>query len=338
MDMAAKDPWPARDLRVVPGLVWAFRFDAQGRGTALPLDAAIVDDGEGWIWLHLQLADARARQWAAQDAPVPAAARALLASPDEHQQLQAWDGCIGGVIADLVRELEGATKHVGRVRFAMTDRLMISGRRQPLEGVEATRRAVEQGHPLAAPAALLEAFVEHVAAAIGALADSLNGKLDGVEDRLLAHPARDEGTQLARLRRVAVRLHRPLAGLRALFQRLEAASGGGAVDETLRVAAHRLGQRLDALDHEILAIRARARMLQDEISASVTAQLNRNIHVLSIIATVFLPATLVAGIFGMNTKDLWFTDVAGGSVWAVLIAAACSAIVVVALRWLRVLG
>jgi magnesium transporter/zinc transporter len=79
-------------------------------------------------------------------------------------------------------------------------------------------------------------------------------------------------------------------------------------------------------------------MLQDEISASVTAQLNRNIHVLSVIATVFLPATLVAGIFGMNTKDLWLTDVAGGSVWAVLIAAACSAIVVMALRWLRVLG
>jgi zinc transporter len=84
----------------------------------------------------------------------------------------------------------------------------------------------------------------------------------------------------------------------------------------LRLAAGRIAQRLDALDHEILALRERTRLLQEEITALTQEEANRHLHVLSILTTLFLPPTLITGIFGMNTKGLPFTDNESAFLWA----------------------
>jgi zinc transporter len=117
------------------------------------------------------------------------------------------------------------------------------------------------------------------------------------------------------LRRTGVKLHRQLAGLRTLFHRLER-EGTDSMKPTLRLAVSKLSQRLDALDHDIVEIRDRARLLQEEISAATAAQSNRALNILTIIATVILPPTLVTGVFGMNTKGLPLTENSDGFFWA----------------------
>ena len=84
----------------------------------------------------------------------------------------------------------------------------------------------------------------------------------------------------------------------------------------LRIAAGRIAQRLDALDHEIVALRERTRLLQEEITALTAEETNRHLYVLSILTTLFLPPTLVTGVFGMNTKGLPFTDNENAFLWA----------------------
>jgi Mg2+ and Co2+ transporter CorA len=72
--------------------------------------------------------------------------------------------------------------------------------------------------------------------------------------------------------------------------------------------AARLLQRFDELDNDIIVIQDRSRLLHDEISAKLTEQTNRQLYVLSILSALFLPPTLVVGIFGMNTKGLPLTE------------------------------
>lgn len=50
-------------LSVVPGLVWAFRIQADGSAQSLPIERPIESGRAAWLWLHLNLADARAREW-----------------------------------------------------------------------------------------------------------------------------------------------------------------------------------------------------------------------------------------------------------------------------------
>jgi zinc transporter len=98
------------------------------------------------------------------------------------------------------------------------------------------------------------------------------------------------------------------------------------------VAAGRLAQRLDALDHEIMETRDRARLLQEEITALAAEETNRHLYVLSVLTTLVLPPTLVTGVFGMNIKGLPFTETEDGFLWAAALMAASALAVYMLLR------
>ena len=83
-------------------------------------------------------------------------------------------------------------------------------------------------------------------------------------------------------------------------------------------------RRLESLHGRVLATQERGRLLQDEITAKLATETNRRLHALSIVTALFLPAALVAGIFGMNTKDLPLLETPGGSFWALGLSAASS--------------
>jgi zinc transporter len=299
---------------VVPGLVWAFRIHADGTAQSLPIDRPIDDHHDGWLWLHLNLADLRAVEWV-RAATLPAAAARLFVSHDTHQQLHAADGCIHGVFADLMQHIEGCGEDTAHLRFVMTERLLLSGRHHALSSTASARATIERGERrLPHVAALLELIVENVGDAIDRLADKLATEIDQIEDGLALRTHDAERHRLALVRRTSVRLHRQLSGLRILFHRLER-HGTESLKPQLRVAAGRLAQRLDALDHEIVEIRDRARLLQEEITALTAEETNRHLHVLAILTTLFLPPTLVTGMFGMNVKGLPFADNEDAFLW-----------------------
>src|SRR5262249_40123887 len=109
--------------------------------------------------------------------------------------------------------------------------------------------------------------------------------------------------------------HGKLAGWRTFFHRLEQDDTDD-LSPPLRLAAGKIAQRLDALDHDIVELRHRAHLLQDEIAAATAEATNRNLHALAVLTALFLPPTLVTGVFGMNTKGLPFSEMETAFLWA----------------------
>jgi zinc transporter len=93
-----------------------------------------------------------------------------------------------------------------------------------------------------------------------------------------------------------------------------------------------LAQRLAWLDAEIVALRDRAHLLQEETMLKNAEQTNRNLQVLAIVSTLFLPASLVAAVFGMNFENIPFGNDHGGFGWALIVLVAISALVFWLLR------
>src|SRR5262245_50499076 len=86
---------PANLQTSIPGLVWAFRILPDGSPEPLAIDQPIQLPQGGLLWLHFNLADARALQWLGSSVlEVPAAARTLLVSSDNYQQLHAHDDAV----------------------------------------------------------------------------------------------------------------------------------------------------------------------------------------------------------------------------------------------------
>jgi len=320
----------------LPGLVWAFRFHADGSAEQLDVDRPIEECHDGWLWLHFNLANQRAYRLVTPLAVLPAPALALIQAAHAREQIHVVQNCIYGIVADLDRSLDATTGEIGHLHFAMTERLLISGRRRALSAVEAARRTLLGGRKLPSVAALLELVVEHITDAIDHFADELADELDRIEEKLLAPELTDERQRLAKIRKTSVRLHRHLARLRTSFRRFES-EAGRELSASLHLATGRLLQRLDGLDHDIIAMRDRSHLLQEEVTLKLAEETNRHLHVLAIVTTLFLPATLITGVFGMNVKGLPFTDDDTGFLWAIGIVAAASAVTIWTLRRLGVL-
>jgi zinc transporter len=206
-----------------------------------------------------------------------------------------------------------------------------------LSAVEATRKELRKGRKIATAPGLIEAILEHMADAVNRHADDLAGKLDHIEERILADDMSEGRQLLGRIRRVAVRLHRQLSILRSLMHRFEL-DRGHASRLPFHLATARLSQRLDWLDTEIVALRDRAHLLQEEVAIKTAEQTNRNLHVLAVVTTILLPASLITGIFGMNVAGLPFTQDGNGFLWSMLILAGVSGIVFWLLKRSGILG
>jgi zinc transporter len=327
----------ATTLSPAAAILWAYRFAEDGTAQLVPgaeVDATLAA-GTGWMWIHVGLADTRCRIWLERHAPVSAAAREILLGPDEHLRLDLTGDELAGVLPDLRREFAEASMEFARLRFVMTDNMLISARRHPLHSIELTHRSIEGGARFATPISLLDGIVDHFADSIARLAEQIADELDIVEDRVLRDDLGDERQRIARVRLQVMRVHRQLSPLKTLFHRLERRISPS--HALLAGPLHALTQKLDALDHDFGSIDERSRLLQHEVATKMAAVTNRRLFTLSVLTACLLPPTLVTGFFGMNTKDLPFQQADGGTWYALVVAAGAGALTYWALQRLRAL-
>jgi len=316
--------------------LWAYVFGADGVGrkiAAADVDAALAS-GEGWLWLHVALANARAREWIDRAAPFPDAVRDILLDDTERLQLEAAGDTLAGVLADVRRDIGRETTDIARLRFAADRKVLLTCRRSALHCVEDTHAAVDRGRVFGEPSDLLAFVVGRFVDVSTANARGIGEKLDHVEDILVEADGREEADAVAAARRAALALHRQLQALALLFAGFLEEEGGGPA--RFRALAERLDRRLALLDRDVQALQDRARLLQDEISAKVAAGTSRNLEAISVMTALFLPATFVTGVFGMNTRGMFFGEDLWGTVYAIVCCALGSLISYLILRRLGV--
>ena len=306
------------DSAPAAGIIAAYHFNTDGVAELIPpetIDHAMASR-DGWFWIHLARADNRCRNWVEHHAPLSEIVREILLGDEDHQRLEVYGREIVGVIPDLQLQLS-------RLRFAMTDRLLVTMRRSPLRSVENVRRSIVAGTLYGAPVELLDAIIDHFGNVITQLSERVGGELDQTEERMWHGASGDEAMRIARSRNQAVRVHRQLSQLRALFHRLEQRVATPLPE--LSVAIQALAQKVDAFENSVAAIHDRARLLQEEMAARMADVTNRRLLTLSVLTAAFLPPTLVTGFFGMNTKDMLFQNTDVGTFYAALVAIAAGA-------------
>ncbi|MDK9696255.1 MAG: cobalt transporter [Siculibacillus sp.] len=332
---------PARENSIVvreaddglPGLVWAYRFDADGAARALTGreagEAASADDA--WIWLHFNLADSRGRAWIEDLAPLPESARELLLDTDDHLRLIAEDDTLMGVFADFRREFDHDTHDLARLKFALHRRTLITGRRQALQSVDEVRRMLRAGATFESGEALLERLFDHFAAQVALMTRDLAQQLEVIEDRVVDDAVEPEDIRVGHLRRTALRLARQVGALRLHFAAL-VDNPERELPEDVFAMTERVALRLASTGRDIEAIQERARIIQEEATAKSAAHMNRQLQTLSVLTALFMPATLVTGLFGMNTHGLPFGASDTGFWWAFFVAVCGSGGVYLVLR------
>ena len=316
------------EVEPIGGLVWGFAFDEEGNADLLSdEDAAIrVASRAGRLWLHFNITDSRARLWLSERAPIDPIGRELLLSGSPRQQILTHGQEVYGVVSDFQMEFDrDRTLEIGRLRFALTDRIIISARQHPLQSIERLRHGLGEGRRLPEVGLFLEMVIDGFLTAAADTMEGLGEEIDEIEDAIIAGKGDAGKAGIGAVRRAALRLHREISPLRsALRHILDGVADRSSLQVAVARTAPRLIARLDAADHDLHALGDRARLIRDELSSIAVDRTNNQLFVLSVLSALFLPATLVTGVFGMNAKDLPLQQTDNGFWFAMLICLAAT--------------
>ncbi|SFK55127.1 magnesium transporter [Nitrosomonas aestuarii] len=133
--------------------------------------------------------------------------------------------------------------------------------------------------------------------------DCLDDIIDPLEDSLLSNPTKEMLHTIQLLRRNLIAMKRSISPLRELLTTIQHANTALLHEKTLRyygdVHDHVL-RVTDSLD----SYRERIASIQDIYLSSISNKLNETMKILTIFASIFIPLTFIAGIYGMNFEHM----------------------------------
>lgn len=131
------------------------------------------------------------------------------------------------------------------------------------------------------------------------LQDAFDEQIETIEDELLAHPSIDTLMTIQKIRRELIFLRKTVSPLRELLAAIRRSESPLIDERTKRYFA-------DIYDHSIRIIEA-VESYRELISgmldiylSSVSNKMNETMKFLTVFASIFIPLTFIAGVYGMN--------------------------------------
>lgn len=198
----------------------------------------------------------------------------------------------------------------------LSERLLVTIHREPLPSLAHVQQRFCRARWIDTPARAAFALGESIAEAYEQSLEQMDTHLDHVEEQLISEPDVALLDEIHRLRKNLRALRRGLLPMHDAFGPL--GSGSWLVTVTkddaryLRHAGADLGRAV----HRIEELRDRATNAMDFYLSRVNNRMSQVMERLTLVATVFLPLSFIAGYFGQNFD--WLTGRVG-SLWAFLV-------------------
>ncbi len=205
----------------------------------------------------------------------------------------------------------------------------------------ASTNCARRSKPASSSAAPGDAFVHLVEHFIGIVEDRLlrlTQQLDHIEDVVLSDRDDIDPAGLGPIRREVSRYRREFLGLRGALNRAANGRGGGhAPDCPIGPHLPALAQAAEDFERDAAALADRGRLLYEEMDTRIAARTNRSLSTLTVLSTLLLPPTFIAGAFGMNLNGIPWAQGPAGFWWAAGLCVAVVAAGFVLLRRYRIL-
>jgi zinc transporter len=314
--------------------LFAFAFHGglwQASSTFAEVDTAAANTD--FVWVHLNLNDAATQAWL-HCRPWPPGVIEMIAAPIQRGKLFITEDLIYGHLRDFRDKADPAFLQAGSLCIGASSKLLITGRRIPLLSIEELRRRVEaKTVVLANPFGLITEFFRALNDIGEGLLQKASDQLRLIESKVLRRGGAGLRETLLAMRRDSLGIARDMAYKRtAMLELAREHPVFFPVDEfdRLKQQIHRYA----ALVEDAQEYAEQCQCLLEEFRAQIEEKTNRNLYLLTMFSAIFLPATLIASIWGMNVGGIPFNGSPNGF-WAVggLIAASFALVAIVLFRF-----
>jgi len=178
---------------------------------------------------------------------------------------------------------------------------MVSNHNYPMYSVEAVRRGVEDNGRLLKRGvnflahALIDSLIDNILPTVDKMAELS----EEVEEEAIRGPQQATLETILKLKRSTLRIHRIMAPQREVLNRLSRGEFP-LIKREAQIFYRDIYDHLVRIEDLNLSIRDGAENALATYLSSLANRQNETMKVLSMVATIFLPLTLLAGIYGMN--------------------------------------
>ncbi|GKX35238.1 MAG: zinc transporter ZntB [Rhizobiaceae bacterium MnEN-MB40S] len=288
----------------VPGST-VFLFDGTGHGTRLTLDELDKADTSApgaFTWVHLNRMNEKALRWLRKCGIDLHVFEALTAAETRPRCTLHENGVLlnlRGINIDPGEEPEDMID----IRLWIEDSDVISLGWRPLAAIRDLIEAIEAERAPTSPGDLVSRLALRLADRIDPTVSELNEQIDDIEEQVLDDIDEVSRPLLANVRRTAIVLRRYMFPQRDALSTLEIED-----IEWLslrdRSRIREAAERMMRLGEELDAIRDRAQVVHDQVMDNRAERMNRQMLVLSVVAALFLPLSLLTGLLGINVGGM----------------------------------
>lgn len=318
------------------GLLFAYLLDGKGGGREIGWPA-IRDwqPEDGVLWVHLDRTGDQATRWVTDETGIDRATAETLLMPvaNRPRVQRIGDGLLVVLRGINLNEGNEPDDMVGVHLWIESQRIISLRRRRLMAGTE-IRDLLIKGDGPHGPSDFLSELAERLLQPMTPVINDLDDAVDKLQAELLTSSNATLRRQLQDLRQEAINFRRYLAPQRDALSCFQTEKAAWLLDldrSYLRESADRTLRFVEDLD----SIRERAAIAQDELNNRLSDQMNRTMYLLTVVAALLLPPSLVTGLFGINVAGMPGTD----TVWAFTAIAVVIPIMAVVefalLRWLK---
>ena len=207
------------------------------------------------------------------------------------------------LVVNVAREWTGRHIEIDEMDLFIGERFLLSSRQRALPALDSVFEGVIQGSHRPPVGEILYKLLDAAVDSFFPALDDIGDQLEALEEQVLSRGDRGTMEQLFLLKRKLLRIRKVLLPQRDLIHSLTVRDLP-TVDEKLK------RHMMDVYDNA-MRLAELAETYRDLVSSAMEAHLsavanrtNDTMKVLAAVSTIFLPLTLIAGIYGMNFMNI----------------------------------
>lgn len=284
-----------------PFIHFAYKFDGKGGATVIEeADLSAENKAETLTWIHFNAEHPQTKTWLKTEVDYidNLIIDALLAEETRPRMLELNGG--------LLIILKGMNFNVGAnpedmvsLRGWIDRHRIITAERHPVKAIRDIESSLHENKGPKTPADFITLLSFKLFERMDPVLISLDEAIDAMESDLMLNPTPEKRQAIVETRKQAILFKRYISPQRDVLAHLCVAQ------LTWLDTLHRRQLR-ETYDRSLLyienldAIRERAQIIKDELTNALSERLNKNMYVISVITSIFMPLGFLASLMGMN--------------------------------------
>ncbi|MBR4927075.1 MAG: hypothetical protein IKY98_01980 [Alphaproteobacteria bacterium] len=282
------------------------------KGGAKHLSQADVDDwtpNDGILWVHLNLTEPQATRWIKNDKYLSAWTKETLTDVGESRPRSTLhENALLLVIRTTNLTPRSEPDDMVFLRIFATQERLISVRLNPALSFKEIKDSFDLKSGPKNVCELIETILENTLDSTADTISDIIEQVDEIEEKIISHQTYPTlYDDLSELMRRLVVMHRFLAPERDALDTLTRRNLAW-FDKNFERTAKDAFHRIQRIIEDITLLRERIRINQEALNQYSAKQSQKNMYMLSVIATIFLPLSFLTGLFGMNVGGIPFSE------------------------------